>query len=279
MGNIMKLFVSDLDGTLLNKEQKLSPYSIETINRLIHSGMQFSVATARSIVSAGRVIKPLELKLPVIVHNGVFIYDPVCGKNIQSHLMHHEDAGIVLNVLKQYEVLPLIYTINRDGEYKVYYSEIQNKGQEDYINDRIGNGDKRITRIEDLSRAVEEDIITIVAIDTESKLKPAYETLKSRNGLGFNFSEDIYTHFFWLEITHFKANKKDAVLALKELVKADELITFGDNLNDIPMFEASDFCCAVENAYEQVRKAASKVISCNNEDGVVRFLDSFFKEH
>lgn len=49
------LYVSDLDGTLLNTRDKISDYSVETINALVEKGMLFTYATARSLVSASVV--------------------------------------------------------------------------------------------------------------------------------------------------------------------------------------------------------------------------------
>ena len=56
------LYISDLDGTLLNSQGKISNYSIEIINHLIEQGMIFTYATARSLVSATPVTKGLTKK-------------------------------------------------------------------------------------------------------------------------------------------------------------------------------------------------------------------------
>ena len=53
------LYVSDLDGTLLNTKDKISDYSVETINALVERGMLFTYATARSLVSASAVARGL----------------------------------------------------------------------------------------------------------------------------------------------------------------------------------------------------------------------------
>ena len=66
------LYVSDLDGTLLNSDVKISENSKNIINSLIEKGMKFTVATARSLVSASDKIEGLNLKLPVVVYKGTF---------------------------------------------------------------------------------------------------------------------------------------------------------------------------------------------------------------
>ena len=70
-----RLYVTDLDGTLLNRESSLSCRSRDIINSLISSGTMFTYATARSYNSAKIVTDGLSVRLPIIVFNGAFIYD------------------------------------------------------------------------------------------------------------------------------------------------------------------------------------------------------------
>ncbi|MBD5159833.1 MAG: HAD hydrolase family protein [Ruminococcus sp.] len=69
------LYVSDLDGTLLKSDETISEYTNEIINSLTEKGMIFSYATARSFVTAKKVTKGLNAKIPVIVYNGAFVID------------------------------------------------------------------------------------------------------------------------------------------------------------------------------------------------------------
>lgn len=78
------LYVSDLDGTLLNNQQKLDDEAVNILNQLIEQGNHFTVATARSIESVREILKDVHLKLPIILINGVFVYDPIQSQNIQS---------------------------------------------------------------------------------------------------------------------------------------------------------------------------------------------------
>ena len=78
------LYVSDLDGTLLNTRDKISDYSVETINALVEKGMLFTYATARSLVSASVVAGGLSTRIPVIVYNGAFIIRPDTGEILSS---------------------------------------------------------------------------------------------------------------------------------------------------------------------------------------------------
>ena len=67
------LYVSDLDGTLLNSKQHTSSYTNQVINQLVDEGMLFSYATARSYYSAKPATKGLTAKIPLILYNGALL--------------------------------------------------------------------------------------------------------------------------------------------------------------------------------------------------------------
>ena len=268
----MTLYVSDLDGTLLNSEQQLSSVTISIINKLIEAGMNFSIATARSFDSAGKLIKPLNIKVPIVIHNGVFIYDPVKEEYILSNYMDKSMVKDILDICKKMKIEPIIFSRNEKQENKVYYKGIFNYGEEHYIKDRLASGDERFTLVDDLSVCLKENVINILVIGDSKAVDPVYESLKDSFDANFHYTVDIYSKAHWLEVTHKNANKKEAVRYLKELLKVEKLVCFGDNLNDSPMFEIADEKCAVENAHETLKEAATCIIESNNNDGVAKYL-------
>ena len=82
------LYVTDLDGTLLNQKDRINEKSLEIINGLVEEGMLFTYATARSLVSASVVTEGLTTKIPVIAYNGAFIFQPDTGE-----ILSREDFG------------------------------------------------------------------------------------------------------------------------------------------------------------------------------------------
>ena len=93
------LYVTDLDGTLLNRQDRVSPFSIQTINNLVEKGMLFTYATARSLVSASRVTEGLSTNIPVIAYNGAFIMQPSTGEILSSESFTEEERARVREVL------------------------------------------------------------------------------------------------------------------------------------------------------------------------------------
>lgn len=269
----MTLYISDLDGTLLNSEQVISDYSVKVVNKLIESGMKFTVATARSYEASKNILKPLNLNLPIILNNGSFIYDPFLSKNIRENYL---DKGIVKFILEHYslkKIYPFVSAIDINGNKKIFYKGIFNEGQKIYINSRKRQEDKRLTVVKDFSHIGTYNIINIFAIEKRSKLEDSYKLFKSTIDATCNYTEEIYSKgFFWLEVTNTCANKKAAAEFLKKHLKINELICFGDNLNDKSLFEIADEKYAVENAYRPLKDIATGIIPSNDNDGVAKFL-------
>ena len=76
------LYVSDLDGTLLDGNGQLPEESVQRLNRLIDKGLNLTIATARNYDSAYPLLRKLNLKHPVILFNGVYLTELQTGKNI-----------------------------------------------------------------------------------------------------------------------------------------------------------------------------------------------------
>lgn len=273
----MELYISDLDGTLLNSNQKISQETLEVLNNLIEKGLNFSIATARSFNSAGAILEPLNLKLPIILHNGVFIYDPVTEKNILSNYIPQKAAVDMIEICEQYGFLPLVFTSKENIGDKIYYKGIFNEGEKDYVNSRVLNGDKRFTLINNFADCIDKEIITIVIIGEEGKLNSLYSILSEKFEMTYHYTQDIYSKFYWLEITNKGADKRSAVEYLKKYLSAKKLICFGDNLNDYSMFEVADEKYAVSNGHHVLKEIATKVIGSNEEDSVSKFIKATWK--
>ena len=103
------LYVTDLDGTLLNSKERLSEYTIQTLNELIANGLCFSYATARSLSSASIVTNGLTKNMPVIVYNGTFIVNPNTKEKLFSLHFTDQQKKIVMDFLNNKAVYPLVY--------------------------------------------------------------------------------------------------------------------------------------------------------------------------
>ncbi|MCX7711291.1 MAG: Cof-type HAD-IIB family hydrolase [Clostridia bacterium] len=275
----MELYVSDLDGTLLNSRQEICLDSIKIINELIDEGLNFTIATARSWESVKDIVAPLNLKLPFILANGALIYDPIKGENIVANLIEPSMFDTVMEACNSLNLHPMVFTITPGGEYKAYYREVSNCCMEGFIREREEKGDNRFTLIDAYHICTKDAIYSFAFSVEKDTVDDLCERLKGKMDLLVHYHEDVYyPGYCWLEIAHRNANKKFAAEYLKEYTGANKLICFGDNLNDCSMFEAADYKYAVRNANEALKKYATGIIGSNDESGVARFLQSVFQK-
>lgn len=268
------LYVSDLDGTLLNSDVKISENSKNIINSLIDKGMNFTVATARSLVSASDKIEGLNLKLPVVVYNGTFTMMKDTGKIVNSNYFNKADRDFIIENIKKSSLNPLVYSFVNNVEKVSYNKNFVNQGTKYYLDVR-GN-DPRMNPLNSSENLYEGDIFYFTIIGDYDKVKEFYNSIKENNNIRVTFQKEIYNESYWCEIMPITASKANGILQLKETYNFDRVVTFGDAINDVPMFQISDECYAMDNACKELKSIATKVILSNNQDGVALFLQEKF---
>ena len=119
-----KLFITDLDGTLLDSNGKVSEKTKEIINALTNKGVSFAVATARTILSVSNILDGVNITAPSVLMNGVCTYDMAEGKYLHCHYIDPKaTAEYVKAVSGRSDISPYIYTI-RDNELCAYYENM-----------------------------------------------------------------------------------------------------------------------------------------------------------
>lgn len=267
------LYVSDLDGTLLNSSQCLSEYTVSTINRLVEDGMIFSYATARSYVTASKVTCGISPKLPVIVYNGCSVLQNGSGEQLLSVVFTGQETDVIRSGLVEYGISPIVYAYIDGVEKFSYCNRDMTVDAREFLLSR--KGDIRDNPVSS-ERLYMGEVFYITCIDTQDKLFPVYEMLK--DSFYCVYQKDIYSGAQWLEIMPAEASKARAVMKLKKLLGCERVVSFGDGKNDIPMFQISDECYAVANADAELKRFATEIIGSNDVDGVARWLAEMNKK-
>lgn len=267
------LYVTDLDGTLLNTHDRINSESIEIINDLVKRGMLFTYATARSLVSASVVTQGLSTDIPVIAYNGAFIVHPSTGEILSSESFTREDMKRVIDVLESLNIYPLVYSYVECEEKVSWIVSEENEGIRRYLDSR--KGDKRLRPISTKEELYRGDMFYFTCIGEQEELQPVYDIFSKDARFRCTIQQELYRPEYWCEIMPSKATKAEAIRKLKLLWNCDKVVSFGDAVNDIPMFEISDECYAVENAVAELKALATGVIDSNNNDGVARWLKKY----
>lgn len=265
------LYISDLDGTLLRSSETTSDYTNKTINRLTEQGMIFSYATARSFVTAKKVTKGLNAKIPLIVYNGVFIIDNVTGEIISSHYFDSNIKSVFQDLFCN-DIYPIVYSHIGNSEKFCFIEDKCTYGMRSFLDTR--QNDIRRTPVFSADELISGNCFYITCIDKPDKLYPIYE--KYSGNFHCVYQRDIYSGQQWLEIMPKSVSKASAVIQLKKLLNCEKVVAFGDGINDLEMFGIADECYAVQNAADELKNRATAVISGNNEDGVAKWLENNF---
>lgn len=265
------LYISDLDGTLLNKNSEVPEYSQKALNSLIDKGLNFTIATARSWNSASKKVKNINVTLPAITYNGAFVVDSNTGDIIQSNCMEKDYAEYALNEFIKRNIHPHVYAFI-DGTEKVsFINDNTTEGFEHYLSQR--KNDKRFNPVSSTKELLKGDIFYITAIDKKENLKELNTTFNEKDYFSINFQQELYRPEYWLEIKRFDSNKGAAAEKIKEIIGCKKIISFGDNINDIPLFLSSDEGYAVSNGAKELIEKSNGVIDISDKNGVAKWLE------
>lgn len=266
------LYISDLDGTLLNRQAELSDYSTTVLNDLIDQGLHFSVATARTAATVVQLMDQVAINVPIVLMNGVTVYDLAAGKYVKVNYIAPTAVDYLLEILKQYQLTGFLYKISQ-GEMTTYYERTKSEYVRRFVEERMKKFKKKFIQIDDFALQSSDDVVYFSICDREERLRGFYESLSLNKQLHIEFYRDIYEEEYWyLEVCSCNASKYHAVQFLRKEYGFEKVVCFGDNFNDLPMFSASDRSYAVANAKAEVKHKAGAMIESNEADGVVKQL-------
>jgi len=271
------LFVSDLDGTLLQNDGTLAPETRDGLNQLFKNiNLNFTIATARGYPSVRQILKGLDLKLPVILLNGSCITDFHSGKHLQLNTISEDMHAQILHTIRSFDCVPFISTSD-NGQDRLYYKDIFNEGMDWYLKELITKEDKRLRKIAAYENTFDQAIFCFTVMERQSTIDQLYQQMKIQFGdqISIHYYENQYHKgWYWLEIHDKKATKASAIeqLCEKFSFNSNDLTVFGDNVNDLPMMKIAKNKIVVGNAKEELKTLATKIIGTNEEGAVLDYI-------
>lgn len=252
-----KIVFSDVDGTLLNSEHRITSLTEKAIKELKEKGIPFVIISARSPSGIYPILNEYQLNCPIISYSGALILDE--NRNILFHSgMNKIDVKNIITFVEenQFDMAWCIYSLD-----------------EWIVKDK---SDPRITREETIVNAVSKqgtvDSITddkinkilcicnpMKILEIEAKLKAAFPSFSVVK------SSDIL-----LEIMANNITKATAVETLCSLwnIHLFDTIAFGDNYNDIEMLELVGNGFLMKNAPAELKKRIKQHTNDNDHDGI-----------
>ncbi|MBO5444918.1 MAG: HAD family phosphatase [Muribaculaceae bacterium] len=268
------LYVSDLDGTLLNAESKVSDESAALINSAIADGALFSVATARTPATVSRLLKDVHINVPLIVMTGAAIWD--MARNRYLHVAFHDEdiARRLLETYRRHSLSTFVYTLGEDNIIHIYHTGPMSDLEWKFVDERKDSPFKEF-HIPDTGCSVFPErldrVLLFYNMRPTPEVFPVYEEIRSLPGIRPVFYHDIFgEETAIMEVFGEGASKAEAVRILADMINADRVVAYGDNVNDLPILGIADDAVAVSNAVAEVKNAADRVIGPNTDHSVAR---------
>lgn len=263
-----KMVVTDLDGTLLNKNKNVSDNSKKYLKELKDNGYIICIDTGRTIGRARYALGKLDYVNYIIGNNGTFIYD-VCNNQLlyKSTIKTNDIKELFIKYLNEYEV----FEINSYENILSY--RIRSRNIEPYV-EQTDNKDEFFDKINEVYNVTisfnRQEMVEIFLTD----LKKNYQEI------GFFIMQDSFSDKKWITLINKKDNKFNGICILKDKlgINNKDIIAFGDGLNDVVMIENVGFGVAMKNALQEVKNNAKDVtMEDNDNDGVINYLKNIIR--
>jgi Cof subfamily protein (haloacid dehalogenase superfamily) len=247
--------VTDVDGTLLDHQSKLTDLNKRAIKDCINAGIKVVIATGKSFSAVEHLIKEFNLQLPQITLGGAMTVTPD-GKVIDSFTIPEKIYHEIIDAVRAKGYEPLIATVEGKIYYQKFVPEMKNVmeiGETLYEADNIKKDIYAKHSVSIFLSITADD-----PLDSYIRKEFGKRMLISRSG----------KYFF--DILNIKASKGNS---LKKLIKRlkiskEEVISFGDSQNDISLFKESGFSIAVKNSYPELIELADAITDENHKSGL-----------
>lgn len=271
------LYVSDLDGTLLGDDSRLSAETVSTLNRIIGElGGLFTVATARTPATVVPLMQQVHARLPYIVIGGSAMWNPMLGAYEHTHGIDEATVDAVADVFDRHGAHPFIYRRHGNSMLHTHHYGPMSAQEQRFVTERQHLSLKRFFLNDSDYRHSDDEALLIFSMNKYATLSTIADDLRA---MVPTCSVMVYHDIFeesegYLEIFTAGTSKAAAIRCLAREVGAARVVVFGDNLNDIAMLQAADYSVAVENAFPEVKAIASEVIGPNTAHSVAHWIEA-----
>ena len=261
---MIKLVLSDVDGTLVTPDKELTAGSVEAVERLHEAGIHFAVTSGRPPRGMSMLVEPLALATPIAAFNGGLLASPQL-EVLEEHTIPDRLVPPALELLASFGLSTWVYRENdwlvRDLDGPHVAREAHTVGFEPLAVDSFDGATSNVAKIVGVS----DDHDTVAAA-----------AAKASEVLGDDVSASR-SQPYYVDITHPEANKGAVVryLSRRYEVTTEEIATIGDMPNDVLMFAHSGLSIAMGNADREVQRAARRVTGSNEDDGFAHAVERF----
>jgi Cof subfamily protein (haloacid dehalogenase superfamily) len=255
------LIALDLDGTLLDLNDGISPANRQAIRAALAAGVRVVLVTGRGTDAPARIVRELNLNLPAICAHGALTKDFLSGRTLG-----HIPVPLV-------HAVPLIqYAEANRLNVAVYIEEtfVRLEGTHLYMEDMRGPHWREVGSLMGTLREA-PTFLRFLGRESVEAMREAFSDLP------LHFKYEVWGDFEECAVTSMEATKKNALerLCADLAIPSESVLAIGDSRNDVPMLRWAGIGVAMGNALPDVRQAVGRVTAACHEDGVARAIERY----
>mgnify|MGYP005854639069 CR=1 FL=1 len=268
-----KIFVTDLDGTLLDLENGLSENTLNTLNSLIDQGLDLIIATGRDMENTIKALQGLKIKNLTILTNGAILADLNTQEYKIVRTIQQSISEEIINMAPKFGLVPIVLAFFDESNQKVYFF----KGKWNSKNVIPLNENR-------YSKFIGNPIISIQFCDIAEKINPIHKYLKQQFDSKINLIKikDVNLEgYYWLEINSELAGKEnmlDHYLKMRN-ISWDSVIAFGDQSNDLEFLKKASYSVCPENGDPILFDYVDEIVPSAKEGGIINAIRKLFEEN
>lgn len=287
---MIKLIASDMDGTLLDSDMRISPENASAIKAAMEQGVEFIVATGRNRPEAIHPLEQVGIECAMVTLNGAQVFDKT-GNSLFTVPIEYDTVFNILDLLEERDIYYEVATNHG------LFTQDKNQRVELFVT-HLGESMPHLTRetaldmvkaqlehlpihyVDDIRQHLAENKLEVLKIICFHKEEAKVLVPVAKELEGFGYLAITSSGANNLEINHRDAQKGIAVahVAKKRGIALDEVMTIGDNLNDVSMIQMAGVSFAMGNAALEVKEYAKYITDTNIEDGVGKAITRAIKE-
>lgn len=252
----ISLVVSDVDGTLVTSDKRITPAAHAAVNALRESGIRFTITSSRPAFGLRSLVEALDLDLPIGPFNGSSLVNPDLSV-IEQHVIPRAAVQRSLAMFAERRIDAWIFTAS---------AWLIQRREDQYVPREIKAIATEPLHVTDFGDAIGAACKVVGVSGDRALLEACERDLGAELGA---IAHVARSQHYYLDVTPPGFDKGTFVTSLgKRLgIPREEIATIGDMPNDVPMFAVSGFSVAMGNASDAVKARATTVTDVNDSDG------------
>jgi len=270
----IKLVASDLDGTIIDRNNNIAPQNFKAIKKVLKKNIPFVVCTGKSYSVSKKICDQFQASFGIF-GNGTQIIDLRSGKEILRKVISQKDLLFIITLAKRNNFHVHIYTDSEIISEKLEYMDLRNF----ILKSQNANDSLSFNIVHNILTYVENNNInafSIVVTTEKATLLNFKKILSINNEIDSVFinkrgkyrDDIIGKDYEYLNISPININKNEALTYLANFlhISKNDIMAIGDNVNDLEMVKNAGIGVAVNEAYDDLKNVA-KYVTSNNVSG------------